>query len=76
MDFSQINMQEEKEMTLLIRYIGEQDYAFTPGHIYEARKLSADEYNNDSFSIYDDTEDFYVYSGNFIRSNFQLVEVV
>ena len=75
MDFSQINMQEDKEMTLLIRYTGKQDLSFTPGHIYEAVKLSVDEYNNDSYAIYDDTEDSYLYSGEFIRSNFQLVEV-
>ena len=76
MEFSQVDMTEDKKLTLRIRYVGEKTIDFTVGRVYTAKKLKREAYDNDSFSIVDDDGGPYVYSGKFIRSDFKLIEVV
>lgn len=58
---------------MTLRYIGKTDADFTEGRIYEAEK-AYDSYYKDCYSIYDDGEDWYIYSTDFVNQNFEVIE--
>ena len=63
-------------MTLKIKYTGKSDMSFTTGKTYSAKKLKAGEYGDDCYSVYDDDKDWFVYSGKYIRKEFEILEQI
>ncbi len=58
---------------MTLKYIGKTDTDFTEGRVYEAEK-TYDSYYKECYTIYDDGEDWYVYSTEFVNQNFEIVE--
>lgn len=58
-----------------VKFKGDKDdISFTYDKEYEAKELSQERYGEDMYGIYDDSEDEYVYSLEYIKNNFEVVE--
>jgi hypothetical protein len=61
-------------LTMKIKYTGESDMSYTTGKTYTAKALKVSEWGEDNFAVYDNDGDWFLNSGDYIRSNFEILE--
>lgn len=54
---------------MLLMYVGERDIDLIPNSVYEVKKFH-DDFLGDGYAIFDEGDDWYWYSVEFVKENF------